>query len=368
MGAVHMTVAVTGAGAALDLRHETQLVKAALLYADHVTLASPKALLLADVAALGTGDRQARIGQFVELIEQVGDNDAVRVYRELDRRRGSLSPRDLLSLHAIESGLETASQGLGARADQIVQDANVDELADAISAGLVDVHRLGYENADVDSFVDVILKEMAALLEASVSSSAQAFPLFDDGAGDLLRAMVKEGKVVDPQLQRATEAGIAGRLIGSLEAFPNAEMDVVLDVRAKLQVPLVRFRSALAQFSGEIAAAAWDEVFPQEIDDLYRREVAPALLDVKQALDELAAVPTLLRLTRDKRAQAAATLGLVAAGGVAPVDLPALLYSAPAIGAAAAGVDEVSQRREIHRSSESNAFYFLYESNRQLDR
>jgi hypothetical protein len=48
-----MTVAAVTSIDALDLRHETQLVKAALLYADEVTLASPKALMLASLAAFG---------------------------------------------------------------------------------------------------------------------------------------------------------------------------------------------------------------------------------------------------------------------------------------------------------------------------
>jgi hypothetical protein len=44
---LHVTVTALTALGELDLRHETQLVKAAVLYADRVTLASPKAVLLA---------------------------------------------------------------------------------------------------------------------------------------------------------------------------------------------------------------------------------------------------------------------------------------------------------------------------------
>ena len=55
-------------GATLDLRHETRLVKSALLYADHVTLASPKALLMASIAGFGAGDRHARMDATAELM------------------------------------------------------------------------------------------------------------------------------------------------------------------------------------------------------------------------------------------------------------------------------------------------------------
>lgn len=51
---LHITV-VTGFGEGaptLDVAHETALVKAALLYADHVTLASPRVSMLMSVAPI----------------------------------------------------------------------------------------------------------------------------------------------------------------------------------------------------------------------------------------------------------------------------------------------------------------------------
>src|SRR5690348_15062834 len=66
---VHITVAATTYLGELDLRHETQLVKAALLYADRVTLASPKALLLASAASLGLMGRRERLDAMAELVQ-----------------------------------------------------------------------------------------------------------------------------------------------------------------------------------------------------------------------------------------------------------------------------------------------------------
>lgn len=124
-----------------------------------------------------------------------------------------------------------------------------------------------------------------------------------------------------------------------------------------------------ARASSEFAAAAWDETFAREVDDLYRVQVAPALRDVNEALDELGARPTLLRLAADAKAQAAATatIGLAAAGGLTHLDLPALVYgSGPAVGAAAAAATEGLRRRKVRGEAGRNAFYFLYESNRRL--
>lgn len=51
---LHITVAAITDMHELDLRHETELVKAALLYADRVTLASPKVAYMASIASFIT--------------------------------------------------------------------------------------------------------------------------------------------------------------------------------------------------------------------------------------------------------------------------------------------------------------------------
>lgn len=368
-GAVHVTVAAVADGTTLDLSHETQLVKSALLYADHVTLVSPKALLLAGVAAFGSGDRRARIDATAQLIGMLDNGqEAAELYQKLRRRRRQLSPHERRVLRRLEQTLETSSEELVDTIDDMLAGAGADEIAQAMGAGLVDIHTLGQEHADADSYMDNVIEQMTDLLRDSVSASAQTLPLFDDGVGDLLRAMVKEGMVTDPHVAGAAEVGIAGRLIGGLEAFPNADMDVILDVRERLQAPLVRFRSALAQTSAEFASAAWDESFAREVEDLYRRRVAPALLEVEEALSDLGVRSTLLRLSSGKEtvATVAATLGLAAAGDISNADLPALLYGAPAVAATVAGAAEALQRRPIRRAAGRNAFYFLYEGNRLL--
>jgi hypothetical protein len=335
-----------------------------------VTLASPKAVLLAGVAAFGRGDRRARLDEMTELLGAVeGGKEATEVYDQLRRRRNP-SPQERFALKAIEQRLEAGTQAVTAKIEEILEGAGAGERARAIGAGLLDIRPLGLEGAKPDSFADTVIEQIAAVLSDSVSPSARTFPLFDDGAGDLLHAMVSEGKLADPRRSRAAEAGIAGRRIAGLEAFPDAEMDVVLDVRLRLQAPLARFRSALARASAELDAAAWEEGFAREVDDLYRREVAPALLEVEDALKELGVRSTLLRVTAGKEAlvaAASATLGLAAAGGAAPGDLPHLLFSPTALGGVAAAAGEVRERSKVRGEAERGAFYFLYQADRYLD-
>ena len=76
--------------------------------------------------------------------------------------------------------------------------------------------------------------------------------MFDDGTGELVSKMIADGLITDASSVRGNQVGAAGQLIGQLEAFPDAEMDIVLDVRERLTRPLIRFRAALAQASTEI--------------------------------------------------------------------------------------------------------------------
>jgi hypothetical protein len=110
-----------------------------------------------------------------------------------------------------------------------------------------------------------------------------------------MRAMVVEGKVAAAHAARSNEAGAAGRLFpGSTRS--RAAMDDLLDVRRQLVQPLTRLRAALSTRDRAVRASAWDEGYAREVEDRYRQQVVPALLDVQQALDEVGAVPTLLRL------------------------------------------------------------------------
>jgi len=67
----HITIAALSTTAEIDLSHEVSLVKASLLYADRVTLASPKVMLLAGSAAVFSEDSHQRTRAVAEAIGAV---------------------------------------------------------------------------------------------------------------------------------------------------------------------------------------------------------------------------------------------------------------------------------------------------------
>jgi hypothetical protein len=365
---LHITVAAITDMHELDLRHETELVKAALLYADRVTLASPKVAFMASLASITTLDDRQRIKAMAELGGLMHDGqEGAQLYAELSRRRRRLSPRERTMLARFEHHLHASSQGLIDKVEELLDQAGAGELAQALEAGVVDLDGLGIDEADETNFTDTIIGRLADVLADSVSSTAHTCPLFDNDAGDLMRAMVAEGKVADVHAARSNEVAAAGQLIAGLDAFPRAAMNDLLDVRCKLELPLVRFRAALATATAQFESAAWEEGFEREVEDLYRQQVAPALLDVQEALEEIGALPTLLRLTSNERVVAVtAGLGLAAAAAVGYADLPAVVYGTSGAPLFAAGASEALHRRDAKRSTAQNSFYFLYAAEHRL--
>lgn len=101
---LHITVAaVAGGGDAGDLSHEARLVKAALLYADRVTLASVKAKMLEALSHFANAGDAGR-DQFIEGALRVTENGPalLTALRELRRRpKGSLRPDEVIRLATI---------------------------------------------------------------------------------------------------------------------------------------------------------------------------------------------------------------------------------------------------------------------------
>ncbi len=360
---VHITVAALSTTGELDLSHEVSLVKASWLYADRVTLASPKVMLLAGTAALFSEDNALRLHAVAEAVGALDKGRDFRALYEALRSKPRLNQDELLLKAQLETVLRKTGDELGQVMDKTLEEAGAAELVPAFEAGLVEVDSLGVSQEDEGDFSDVVVDHMQCRLTELVSKTETSYPLFDDEAGGILRAMVSEGHLADPQFQLANEVGVARSLITGLDAFPNASMDVVLDVRDRLQRPLVRFRAAVAEATRELDATAIDRDFERHVQDIYRRLVAPAILELEEALEELRARPTL------QRGWPSSASGAVAFLAAAAVGAPELLHMAALGGGlSVAAVRELTHRDRVASEQRKNRFLFLYEADRELTR
>lgn len=158
---------------------------------------------------------------------------------------------------------------------------------------------------------------------------------------------------------RLAEGYAAHALLESVSAFPDAPVDVLLDVRNRISPARVRFRSAVVQLAEELDGLQVTD-YERKLDDLHRRIVAPARLEIDESLRELDAIPSLLRMASSPVtvASGSASFLALAAGTLNPDPLFAGLTSAPAIAAAAR---EVMERRRVKRVARRSPYWLLHE-------
>lgn len=366
---LHMTVmALSMPGEANDLSHEARLVKASLLYADRVTLVSPKATMLAMLSAfveLEPGERREAVEQIVRANPQ--SSDVLRMRDELRTRpKGSRRPEELLASRRIEERLAKAEREMADVVERLTSSESATELASAIQAGLLVLHPLGVDQGTTDQMV----LEATRVLAEAVAPDAEAFPLFDDSAGGMLKAMLREGRVLDARMAAATQAGLAGRYIERIETFPDAPMAVVLEAREALSTPLVRFRAGISEMAAALGTTPLDVDFGPVADDHFRREIAPQLDELRHLAHERRLISLLRREVATVQPGAVMTTGMGLAATLT-LDLPDLASIVAAAGSLApvgAGLAGGMRKRreELDDRRRKNKFLWLYEVGPQL--
>lgn len=378
-------------GEGLDLNHELRLTKAALLYADQVSLAGPKVQALAYVDRFRTAsapEQDAMVRRMVhvmpggaEALSQLdgfvrarGGLTAVRARQARDKlfsqTRDELTQKigELLSQAAFEQFLEALDSGnlvleplLGNAKPRASEAA--DFLVGALSAAAA-AQGAATTNAEpkealnrgvMERVVDLIIR----LLEPGSGSQ----PLFDATIGDMAHSLVKLARVggADADVDFGREPALATQLMGTVPAYVDAPMSEILDARRALREPLIRFRAAVSSFAETVAAIPPGPDFEQEVALLYRKTVAPELLQLEEIQRELRLDRELVRHTLAAGKDAVA--GVVAVAAVRAMDLDAIAQAVAAVAPAGAKIASsiLEERRELGQRRRENRVLFLYE-------
>jgi hypothetical protein len=165
------------------------------------------------------------------------------------------------------------------------------------------------------------------------------------------------------------EAALAASLLGQLEAFPDASINDLLDVRERLAGPRVLFQAAIADAVAELTIEGTDaQSSAAAISRIQDRVVAPALQVMQQELDALRVRRTLLRLSSDKSAvaAAAASASLALGSPLGNSSLIAALHAALVAPVAASLASEGEFRAGLRAELATRPFWMLHEANRLL--
>lgn len=383
-----VAVATTpGASSSLSVVKELELVKAAVLYADQVNLLSPVAALTLGLHQLTTSDDEQLLDFMFSLddrtISRIGvsrqHSEALRPLQKLTHLYGSAhlagmrqSPltyeaaRDMLSRDTGQEALSKMRQDLQSNLGL----NGGTELQLGVASGLVQVSD-GSLPLDIESNDELIRIYVDTLVGMLRDPSTHL--MFDDSTGTLVQALIDGNKMNSDALSLAHSKNVlvGSGLIRKLPALTAAPMDEILDLRREANTSLSRYRRAVSSLTPKIASAAFGPDFNEEVNDLWLREVEPAIDEIKETLaDHTLVRETARHLSIDLKGYVFAATGPFVAVGVHSLStlMTAALAATPAALAGVqllAGADR-DRRAGLKQAQKSDLFY-LYDLGSRLE-
>jgi len=382
---VAVITAPGGNDGTLSFQHEVELVKAALLYADTVEVLSPGNQMIREVNKFSAGDGTNMYSLLGSL-----DDDTLRYmqpdmdvsqfreflpYLMLDvdelRRLGTTNPEVVALADILDQSNDMANSAMAEMreiAETMRNESGVAEIETAMATGLLRFNDRVPLDGDSDAVVRAFINQLKRYLHDPTK-----FVLLDSSTASLARAMINEGMVQPPEraVSNASEALLGTGFVARLPAFTEPPMDELLDARRDLNEPLGRYRRNMSHLRTELRGNPFDEHVGAEIDAIWRTEVSPAILEIRQAMADHGLIRELLRSAGQDisnfvsggwlRAGVAIFSGDVLDLGTAvTAGITALSTAAPT---AASGV---LARQRGRAEARTHDLYYLYEVDRRL--
>lgn len=390
-GTFQMVVAANP-GSGMTVVPELDLVKAALLYGDKVTLISPVTTMLLRVEGL----RRFSPRKQIELVRRVAPilmpaqtpefAQGLEQVDEFLRRssRGGGSFGDQLLLAGLLKKFEPIQRILTDAVREIGDEAGVDQLVGGRAKGLVHI-----ENADPGDEMDLLV---ACILSAKLAEEGarpddpytnrvaetfvdklskhlalgREYLIFDEPVANLTEAAIREGVFTPAKgpAGRCAQAMTAAGLMGRLPTFPNATVDEVLDIRKDLSPSLTNFRSAMVTISKTFASSAWEADFEDEVHSAWVETVLPAVEAIDGSVRDNNSLLSLAAGMAGAANTALPGLVIVAAGLHGHTGSAELVGGALSVGTPL--LQAIRDRRDAGSSIRMQPFYFLYAAEQSL--
>lgn len=348
----------------LDVGLEVAMLKSALLYADHLVLASWRVSLVEAWAAVKDGRERGDARQVVRLLGAV----EYATSKDPPPQLAALTeiPADELTLSNVEAAAGDRLQLVDFLLDAALNQPSWRELRTAMEAGVVDIKEMGSQTG-FGFAKEAAIAEYLGLITELTSPENRAVPMLDYSAAGVLEVGREVGLLKSPLPRSSTELGLVSHYVGYLPAFPAATMESVLHARQELNPTLVGFRSAMVALAAGVASSPTDAAFVPEADEVFRKDVAPELAQLARITDERRLLPSI----RDEVTGAhggtitKAVIGLAAAGAAGwPQIAQAAVGAAVVAGDVASGVFQ--RLRDLDTARQSNKLLWLYELNRRF--
>jgi hypothetical protein len=365
----------------VDLTNDIEMVKAAVLYADRATLCSPAYSALLDGTNLVELKTSERI-KFIETIPLWYPNQTHLMSQAeefLSRYKAAwnqrTTPSGYLFLKRFERELDKVWSQMVDPFRELLSESGGSEIKLASESGLLEMHRFDspLNRIMIDAERDGFLQEYVSAMGSTISNHA-TYPLFDNSTGKVISAGIAARviPVSESSVTHGKEVSLAADLFARLPTFAAATMAEILDIRGELDSSLCRFRRATITFSEAIKNASWDKEFAADAETVFRRDVAPAILELEEQVTSNTLVSKFMRelSTRSFQVGTAITGSATASALIAHMsNLPLTEIAAlaiPVITIAGVAYKAYDDWRSEKRSIEQNNLFFYYRAGRLL--
>lgn len=344
---------------ALDASHEFRLLKAALLYADRVTLCS-----FAPTSFLSLMRRPEKMSEdekldwflnFYKNLDHEPNIQKITTFIEEYKASRLKKRQDYRNYLRYQKAFEKSLRDM----ERMAKAAGIDEFTVALDSGLVD-----FESYTLKSKSDQFFPRISSAL-----ASGNTYLLLDEGTGNLVDLAIKEHKItpLGTSISRAKQAGLSSGLFDRLPLFDQASISEVLDIRKELSKPLIRFRAGVVGFSKEIESAPWNKEFPQETEQVFVERIQPAVLDIENACKSNKALLEIVnRSLTHPGVVTTSALGIALSKLSQFPDV--FIALSVAAGITLGAYEAFKERRQAIEEVEKNQLYFYYRAGKLLSK
>jgi hypothetical protein len=287
---LHLTIG-TSPSLEPSLREDLGMLKFGLLYGDTVRLCSPAISTFIHWGNLRTRfreatDRDEKRGRTAALIAlavtlaYTSPSSQARRHAEALRNaawRGDQTPEAAAAVtRAVEEMdrlYDICDEVLAA--PQMI--THLREIISALDSGIAQLQEIEWN--EPESAIRAFVEEITASV-----LSGETYPFLDSRTGELFSKFIPDKDSAASAAGAGRHVHLAARLLERLPVFEQSTVAEILDIRREMQVPLVRFRSAMLKAAEQISLAPWDRSFGRDAESLIQREVKPAILEIEESV------------------------------------------------------------------------------------
>jgi len=359
----------------LSISHDIEIIKSILLYADEIELVSPNAAMLFSIMMIPYIEEKEKI-KFITEIFPIIDRDEknlknlnlfISEYERLSKKKRKVGD-DLKIYLMIKKGLDESWKILKDGIEERFDYQEFKLLEPLIDNQILKINTIIKNEEDLEN--DKFCELMQENIQDSINNE-NYYPLFDEDIGNLARAMAKEGyiQISDIDKSRSTHVGITSNLLSRLPQFGDLSIDELIDLRKDLNKYLVRFKSAMIEYSDIIETLPWDKDFKKECEKIEDLKILPEILNIEECVKSNKYLKKLVTtITSEPLTTSSATgLGLLITQLSALPTLANISLGFASGSAIALGKSFSSWKRE-RNDIERNKLFFYYKAKNKLDK